>query len=170
MGVEVLAAVPPQQVKEAFNDAIQAQEDEIRYQNQADAYERKVVPVAEGQAARILQEANAYAAQTVLAAEGDVARFNAILPEYQKAPAVTRNRLYLTAMENVFKNTPKILVDSKSNNVLFLPLDKLNLNNLTNEQKQEQEKAKQAKALDDSMALSVVSPNSVASNPKTLLD
>ncbi len=162
LGVEVLSAVPPQQVKEAFNDAIQAQEDEIRYQNQAEAYERKVVPVAEGQAARILQEANAYAAQTVLAAEGDVARFNAILPEYKSAPAVTRNRLYLSAMENILKNTPKILVDSKSNNVLFLPLDKLKFNNLTNNEKQEQEKAKQEKDLVDSMALtSASSPQNI---------
>jgi membrane protease subunit HflK len=126
-GVEILSVLPPQQVKEAFNDAIQAQEDEIRYQNEAEAYERKIVPVAEGNAARVLQDANAYVSQTLLAAEGDVSRFNAILPEYTKAPQVTRNRLYINAMEKTLKNTPKILVDSKSNNILFLPLDKFNL-------------------------------------------
>lgn len=128
-GVEILAVLPPTQVKEAFNDAIQAQEDEVRYQNEAEAYERKVVPVAEGKRARIVQEANAYAAQTVLAAEGDVSRFLAILPEYARAPKVTRNRLYIQALEDTLKNTPKIMVDSKANNVLVLPLDKFNLGN-----------------------------------------
>ncbi len=126
-GVEILSVLPPQQVKEAFNDAIQAQEDEIRYQNEAEAYERKVVPVAEGHAARIIQDANTYVAQTVLAAEGDVSKFNAILPEYSRAKDVTRNRLYLGAIEKTLKATPKIFVDSKANNVLVLPLDKFNL-------------------------------------------
>lgn len=129
-GVEILSVMPPQQVKEAFNDAIQAQEDEIRYQNEAEAYERKIVPVAEGNAARILQDANTYVAQTVLSAEGNTAKFNAILPEYSKAPQVTRNRLYLDTMENTLKNMPKIFVDSKSNNVLLLPLDKLNMSSV----------------------------------------
>jgi len=127
LGVEILSVLPPPQVKEAFNDAIQAQEDEIRYQNEAEAYERKVVPVAEGNAARILQDANSYVAQTVLAAQANVAKFDALLPEYTKAPQVTRNRLYIGAMENTLKNTPKILVDSKSSNILYLPLDKMNL-------------------------------------------
>ena len=135
-GVEILSVVPPQQVKEAFNDAIQAQEDEIRYQNEADAYVSKVVPIAEGKAARVIQEANAYAAQTVLAAEGSVARFLAILPEYKRAPDVTRNRLYISTMENTLKNTPKIMVDAKSNNVLVLPLDKFNFNKVLGNDKE----------------------------------
>lgn len=125
-GVEILSVTPPEQVKEAFNDAIQAQEDEIRYKNEADAYKEKVVPVAQGKAARIIQDAKAYAAQTVFAAQGGVARFNAILPEYKRAPQVTRNRMYISTVESALQNTPKIMVDSKSNNVLFLPLDKFN--------------------------------------------
>lgn len=137
-GVEILAVLPPQEVKEAFNDAIQAQEDEIRYQNEAQAYKSKVIPVAQGQAARVVQDANAYKAQTILAAQGDVARFKLILPEYQSAPDVTRNRLYIGTMENALKQTPKIFVDTKSNNVLFLPLDKFNFNkSLTGQLEQE---------------------------------
>lgn len=130
LGVEIRSVLPPQQVKAAFNDAIQAQEDEVRYKNEAEAYRSKVLPVAQGKAARVLQEANAYAAQTVLAAKGDVAKFEKLLPEYKKAPSVTRNRLYITAVEGVLKKTSKVVVDTKSNNVLLLPLDKLGLNSL----------------------------------------
>lgn len=130
-GVEIEAVLPPAQVKEAFNDAIQAQEDKERYKNEAEAYERKVVPVAEGNAERIIQDAKAYSARVIYAAEGDVSRFTAILPEYNRAPKVTRDRIYIQALEDTFKNTPKIMVDTKSNNVLFLPLDKLS-NSLSN--------------------------------------
>jgi len=124
-GVEVEAVLPPDPVKEAFNDAIQAQEDKERFKNQAEAYERKVVPTAEGDAQKIIQASNGYAARVVFAAEGDVSRFVAVLPEYSRAPKVTRDRMYIKAMEETLKSTPKIMVDTKSNNVLFLPLDKL---------------------------------------------
>ncbi len=124
-GVEILAMLPPQQVKAAFNDAIQAQEDEIRFLNEAEAYERKVVPVAEGQAARMIQDAKAYGAEVTLIAEGDVARFKAILPEYKKSPQVTRTRLYLETMEKALIGTPKMLIDSRGqNNTFLVPFDK----------------------------------------------
>ncbi|MBP9721951.1 MAG: FtsH protease activity modulator HflK [Gammaproteobacteria bacterium] len=162
-GVEILSVQPPQQVKEAFNDAIQAQEDEIRYQNEAEAYERKIVPVAEGNAARLIQDANTYVSQITLAAEGDVSKFNAILPEYAKAPQVTRNRLYIGAIENGLRNTPKIIIDSKSNNALVLPLDKLNLA-ATLKATQSGNSSTNNKALLDNAEISINENKQVSSN------
>lgn len=124
--VALQQAKAPEEVKAAFDDAIKAQEDEKRYANEAQAYAMKVVPIAKGQAKRIVAEANAYKQQVVLGAQAEIASFLAILPEYKKAPQVTRERLYLSAMENVLNDSTKILVDqSKSNNLLYLPLDKL---------------------------------------------
>jgi len=116
----------PDQVKDAFDDAIKAQEDEQRYINQAQAYASKVEPIAAGQAKRIMNEAQAYKQQIVLAAEANTARFLALLPEYLKAPQVTRERLYLDTMQSVMSRSSKVLVDVKgSNNLLYLPLDKI---------------------------------------------
>ncbi len=124
--VALQPAKAPDQVKDAFDDAIKAQEDEQRYINQAQAYAQSVVPVAQGNAQRILQEAQAYRQQIVLAAKADVARYLAILPVYQSAPGVTRERMYLSMVQDVFQHTNKVLLDAKGNqNVVYLPLDKL---------------------------------------------
>lgn len=118
-------ARPPEEVKEAFDDAIKAQEDEQRLIREAEAYARGREPIARGNAQRIIEQANAYKEQVVLNAQGEVERFSKILPEYKAAPAVTRERLYIQAMENVMKNTPKLMTDGSGNNLNVLPLEKL---------------------------------------------
>ncbi|MCK3655853.1 protease modulator HflK [Pasteurellaceae bacterium Macca] len=115
----------PEQVKEAFDDAIKAQEDEQRLIREAEAYARGEEPIARGNAQRIIEQANAYKEQVVLNAQGEVDRFSKLLPEYKAAPEVTRNRLYIQTMEKVMKNTPKLMLDGKSNNLNVLPIDKL---------------------------------------------
>ncbi|HPE61215.1 MAG TPA: FtsH protease activity modulator HflK [Thiolinea sp.] len=123
--VNLTYAEAPQEVKDAFDDANRAREDANRYQNEADTYAKAVLPEARGQAARLLEEANAYQAQTVARAEGDASRFNQLSAEYLKAPAVTRERLYLETMETVMADSRKVVIDSQSNNLLYLPLDQL---------------------------------------------
>ncbi len=124
--VNVTYAEAPQEVKDAFDDANRAREDKDRYKNQAETYAKKVVPTAEGKASRLSEAALAYTGRIVSQAEGDASRFNQLVAEYQKAPAVTRKRLYLETMEEVYENTSKIMVDTKSgNNLMYLPLDKL---------------------------------------------
>ncbi|MCW8832524.1 MAG: FtsH protease activity modulator HflK [Colwellia sp.] len=119
-------ARPPNEVKDAFDDAIAAQEDEVRFLREAEAYARGIEPRARGRVKRMEQEAIAYKGRTILDAEGEVARFEKILPEYQAAPEVTRQRLYLSTMEKVYSNTSKIMVDVEGgNNMLYLPLDKI---------------------------------------------
>ncbi|AZQ82915.1 FtsH protease activity modulator HflK [Colwellia sp. Arc7-635] len=119
-------ARPPEEVKDAFDDAIAAQEDEVRFLREAEAYARGIEPRARGRVKRLEQEALAYKAQVLLDAEGDVARFNKLLPEYQAAPEVTRQRMYLTSMEKVYSNTSKVMVDvDGGNNMIYLPLDKI---------------------------------------------
>ncbi|CDZ76762.1 Modulator of FtsH protease HflK [Legionella massiliensis] len=115
----------PENVQDAFDDAIKAQEDEKRFKEQAFAYQARVVPTAEGNAKRINEEAQAYAQQVVLRAKGEVAEFLALLPQYMQAPAVTSERMYLDTMQQVLSKSSKVIVDSKSNNLLYLPLDKL---------------------------------------------
>jgi len=131
-GVKIVAVTlqstkPPEQVTAAFNDAIRAREDEVRYQNQADAYASKVVPIADGQTKRILAQAQAYEQQVVLHARADVAAFDALLPQYKLTPEVMRERLYLTTIETVLQNSSKIFVDTgkNGNNLIYLPLEKL---------------------------------------------
>lgn len=114
----------PENVQDAFDDAIKAQEDEKRFKEQAQAYEARVVPIAEGNAKRIFEEANAYAQQVVLRATGDAAEFLALLPEYLRAPSVTGERMYLDTMQQVLSKSSKIVVDGKAGNMLYLPLDK----------------------------------------------
>lgn len=124
--VNLQPARPPEEVKEAFDDAIKAQEDEERLINLANAYRRRVLPTAEGQAQRILADARGYEAEVKLRANADVERFNRLLPEYQKAPEVTRERLYLDTMESVLSRISKIVVDSSNGQqVMYLPLDQL---------------------------------------------
>ncbi|AUH70665.1 FtsH protease activity modulator HflK [Legionella sainthelensi] len=115
----------PESVQEAFDDAIKAQEDEKRFKAQAYAYVAKVIPIAEGKASRIQQEAEAYSKQVVLNAQGEVSEFLALLAQYNVAPEVMAERMYLETMEKVLNKTSKIIVDSKSGNLLYLPLDQL---------------------------------------------
>ena len=124
--VNILKAEPPQAVKSAFDDVISAKEDKDRFVNEAEAYANGVVPEARGKAQRILQEAIAYRDRLIAEAEGDADRFEKLYGEYRKAPAITRERLYLDAVENVMQNASKILVDVEGgNNMMYLPLDKL---------------------------------------------
>ncbi|MDI3323690.1 FtsH protease activity modulator HflK [Pontibacterium granulatum] len=124
--VNVKEAKAPSQVQDAFNDVIRAREDEVRVRNEAEAYANGIIPEARGQAQRMLEEANAYREEVIAKAEGESQRFAALLEEYEKAPEVTRERLYLSTMESVLAKSPKVLVDVEgSNNMMYLPLDKL---------------------------------------------
>jgi membrane protease subunit HflK len=117
---------PPEQVQAAFDDAVKAGQDRERQKNEGQAYANDVIPRARGAASRLMQEAEAYRARVIANAEGDASRFKQVLTEYQKAPAVTRDRMYLETMQQIFSNTTKVMVDSKSgSNLLYLPLDKL---------------------------------------------
>ena len=118
---------PPDKVQAAFDDAVKAGQDRERFRNEGQAYANDVVPRARGNAARLIEEANGYQAEVVQRAEGDASRFRQILVEYSKAPAVTRDRLYLDMVQSVLGNASKILVDQKagSNSLLYLPIDKL---------------------------------------------
>jgi membrane protease subunit HflK len=117
---------PPEQVQAAFDDVLKAGQERERAKNEAQAYANDVVPRARGAASRLTEEAEGYRARIVAQAEGDSQRFSSVLAEYQKAPKVTRERLYIDAMQEVYSNTTKILIDSKSgSNLLYLPLDKL---------------------------------------------
>ncbi len=117
---------PPEQVQAAFNDVTQAEQDKKRQLNEGDAYSNDVVPRARGMAARLIQEAEGYRTKTVETAQGDAARFRQVLAEYVKAPSITRERLYLDTMQQIFASTTKILIDAKASNpLLFLPFDKL---------------------------------------------
>ncbi|WNO60179.1 FtsH protease activity modulator HflK [Rheinheimera sp. MMS21-TC3] len=119
-------ARPPEEVRDAFDDAIKAQEDQERFIKEAEAYALEIEPRARGQVNRIMQEADAYKQQIVLKAQGEVARFEKLLPEYIAAPKVTRDRMYIETMEYVYSNTSKVMVDVKNgNNIMYLPLDKM---------------------------------------------
>jgi membrane protease subunit HflK len=117
---------PPEQVQAAFDDAVKAGQDRERLKNEAEAYSNDVVPRARGLASRLKEEAEGYKQSVIANAEGEASRFSQIFTEYQKAPQVTRQRLYLDTMQTVMNNTSKILVDQKGgNSLLYLPLDKL---------------------------------------------
>ncbi|HVF64152.1 MAG TPA: FtsH protease activity modulator HflK [Casimicrobiaceae bacterium] len=118
---------PPDKVQSAFDDAVKAGQDRERLKNEGQAYANEVVPRARGMAARLMEEANGYNSEVVQKSEGDASRFRSILTEYQKAPNVTRDRLYLDMMQSVLGTTPKVVVDQKSGSgsLLYLPLDKL---------------------------------------------
>lgn len=124
--VNLQDAQPPEQVQGAFEDAIKAREDKQRLINEAQAYSREIVPKARGAASRKTQEAEAYKERIIAQSEGEVSRFTKILAEYIKAPKVTRERLYIESMEQVLGNTDTVMIDVKgSNNLLYLPLDKI---------------------------------------------
>ncbi len=124
--VNLQDAQPPEQVQGAFEDAIKSREDKERLINEAHAYANEVVPVARGAASRRTQEAEAYKERVIARSTGEASRFSQLLTEYKKAPAVTRKRMYIESMEEVLSNTSTVMVDVKgSNNLLYLPLDKL---------------------------------------------
>lgn len=117
---------PPEEVQGAFQDAIKAQEDEVRLKNQAEAYARDIIPKARGDAKSVREDAMAYREQAIARAEGETSRFLQILKEYDKAPEITRKRLYLETMQTVLANTSKVLMQATdSNNLIYIPLDKL---------------------------------------------
>ena len=119
-------AQPPEQVQAAFDDAVKAGQDRERLKNEGQAYAKDVVPKAEGAASRLKAEADGYKQRVIERAEGDAGRFRQVVTEYNKAPVVTRNRLYIDAMQEIMSNTSKVLVDQKGgSNLLYLPLDKL---------------------------------------------
>ncbi|MGA8007581.1 MAG: FtsH protease activity modulator HflK, partial [Burkholderiales bacterium] len=124
--ITIQAAQPPEQVQAAFDDAVKANQDRARQVNEGQAYANDVIPRASGGAARLLQEAQGYKQRVIANAEGEAARFKDVLTEYAKAPAVTRERMYLETMQQVLSSTSKIVLDYKGNgNLLYLPLDKL---------------------------------------------
>ena len=117
---------PPEQVQAAFDDVLKAGQERERAKNEAQAYANDVVPRAVGAASRLKEEADAYKARIVAQAQGDAQRFKSVLAEYQKAPQVTRDRMYIDAMQQIYSNVTKVMVDSKQgSNLLYLPLDKL---------------------------------------------
>lgn len=119
-------AQPPEQVQAAFDDAVKASQDRERQKNDGQAYANDVVPKARGTAARLMQEADGYKQRLIATAEGDASRFKQINTEYAKAPEVTRSRMYLETMQQVYSSTSKVMVDAKGQgNLLYLPLDKL---------------------------------------------
>ena len=124
--VTIQQAQPPEQVQAAFEDANKAAQDREGLINEGLAYANDVIPRARGTASRLLEEAEGYRARVVAAAQGDASRFDAVLTEYAKAPEVTRERMYLETMQQIFANTSKVFVDAKSSgNLLYLPLDRL---------------------------------------------
>lgn len=124
--VNIQNAQPPEQVQAAFDDAVKAGQDRERQINEGQAYANDVVPRARGMASRLMQEAEGYRTRVIETAQGEAARFKQVYAEYAKAPQVTRERLYLETMQQVFSNTSKVLIDTRNNsNLLYLPLDKL---------------------------------------------
>lgn len=129
MGLNVIdvnfqSARPPEEVKDAFDDAIKAQEDEQRYIREAEAYAREREPIARGNAQRIIEEATAYKEQIVLDAQGEIERFQRLLPEFKMNPTVLKERLYIESMERIMAKTPKVMMDG-GNSMTVLPMDQL---------------------------------------------
>jgi membrane protease subunit HflK len=117
---------PPEQVQAAFDDVLKAGQERERAKNEAEAYANDVIPRAVGAASRLKQEADAYKSKIVAQSQGDAQRFKSLLTEYQKAPQVTRDRLYIDAMQQMYSNVTKVLVESRQgSNMLYLPLDKI---------------------------------------------
>ena len=124
--VTVQSAQPPEQVQAAFDDAVKAGQDRERSKNEGQAYANDVIPRARGNASRLLQEAAGYKQNVIARAEGDASRFGAVVAEYSKAPVVTRQRMYIDTMQEIYANVTKVMVDARAGgNLLMLPLDKL---------------------------------------------
>jgi len=126
VNVNVQSVQPPEQVQAAFEDTLKAGQDGDRLKKEGLAYASDVIPKAQGTSARLREEAEGYKAKTIAEADGDARRFSSVLTEYQKAPAVTRDRMYIDTMRQVYSNVSKVMIDSRNNsNLLYLPLDKL---------------------------------------------
>ncbi|MEZ5560147.1 MAG: FtsH protease activity modulator HflK [Pseudomonadales bacterium] len=124
--VNIDRSAPPTQVADAFNDVQKAKEDEQRFINEANAYAESIIPEARGEAQKLIEEANAYRDRVVARSEGEADRFRKLLAEYQAAKEVTRDRLYIDAMETVLGNASKVMIDVEGgNNIMYLPLDRL---------------------------------------------
>jgi membrane protease subunit HflK len=124
--VTMQSTQPPEQVQAAFDDAVKAGQDRERQKNEGQAYANDVIPRARGTASRLYEEANGYKSRIIATAEGDASRFKQILVEYNKAPEVTRSRMYLETVQQVYSSTSKVMIDAKGQgNLLYLPLDKL---------------------------------------------
>ena len=124
--LNILEAQPPEQVQDAFSDAIKAREDEQRYINEAEAYRNEIIPLARGKAKQMIEQAIAYKVKLINSAEGEASRFSQLFDEYKKAPEVTKERLYLEAVESVLSKSSKIMIDvDGGNNLMYLPLDQL---------------------------------------------
>lgn len=124
--VNVESTQPPPAVQDAFREVQRAREDEQRFKEEAETYRNRVVPEARGRAQRLVEEANAYRDEVIERAGGETARFSELLAVYQQAPVVTRERMYLQALENVYSNTTKVLIDTASSgNMMYLPLDRM---------------------------------------------
>ncbi len=124
--VSMQSTQPPEQVQAAFDDAVKAGQDRERQKNEGQAYANDVIPRARGTASRLIEESNGYKSRIIATAEGDASRFKQILVEYNKAPEVTRSRMYLETVQQVYSSTSKVMIDAKGQgNLLYLPLDKL---------------------------------------------
>lgn len=124
--VNMQSIQPPEQVQAAFDDAVKAGQDRERQKNEGQAYANDVIPRARGGASRLMEEATGYRQRIIVTAEGDASRFKQVLTEYSKAPEVTRSRMYLETVQQVYANTSKVMIDAKGpGNLLYLPLDKL---------------------------------------------
>lgn len=123
--VNIVDAQPPKEVQAAFDDVIRAKEDEARVKNEAETYKNGIIPEARGQAQRQIEEANGYKARVIARAEGEAQRFTQLLSEYERAPEVTRQRMYIDTVQRVMSNTTKVMVDVDAGNIMYLPLDKI---------------------------------------------
>jgi membrane protease subunit HflK len=132
-GVTVQSLAAPEQVAAAFEETVKAQEDRARARSEAQAYADDIIPQAKGKAARLIQDAEAYRATAVNTATGNAARFNQVVAEYAKAPGVTRDRMYLDTMQQIFSSTSKVMVDAKTSNQIYLPLDRMLNQSVANE-------------------------------------
>jgi membrane protease subunit HflK len=147
--VNMQDAQPPEQVQAAFSDAVKAREDKQRLINEAQTYANDILPKSRGLAARLLEESKAYKSEVTSKSEGEASRFKQILAEYEKAPAVTKERLYRETMEGVLAATSKVVVDSKANSMMYLPIDKLISTKQTSTQTTPQTTQEQAEAAND---------------------
>ncbi len=126
VSVDMQHALPPEEVKPAFDDAVKAREDEVRFTNEAEAYANDIIPRARGKSARIIQEAEAYKATAIAQSRGAAARFKSILKAFNEAPEVTRERMYIEGVESVLTGSNLVMVDQQnSNNIMYLPLDRI---------------------------------------------
>ena len=151
---------PPDAVREAFDEVIRAREDEVRVRNEANAYANKVIPEARGEAQRYLEEAEAYRQRVVAEARGEAQRFSKLLVEYQAAPEVTRERMYIDTLESVMSQSSKVMIDVEGgNNMMYLPLDRM-----------VQRSSEQGPDSQVNSAPANTSRSSVNSNPRTRRD